>query len=515
MTLARQDKLDEAIACYREAIRLRSNYADAHNDLGIALARQNRFEEAAASYRQALAHRPNYPEAHNNLGNALRNLGRFQEAVAAYDRAVELKPNYADAYNNGGIAFAEQARFDEAIDSYSRCIRLRPNHVDAHLNRSLTWLRQGKFALGWAEYEWRHRKKPPSPKPMTQPAWNGFPPAGLRMLLIGEQGLGDVLQFIRYAPLLKRLGASVIFECPAKLLRLMENAPGIDHLYPQGQDPPEHDIHCPLMTVPGLLGTTFAAVPADVPCLHADPGLLEYWRRELATYPEFKVGIHWQGKPNFAGDFHRSIPLRQFEPLARVPGVRLFSLQKYDGLVQLEALGDAFPVVDLASKLNDANGPFMDSAAALKSLDLLISSDTAIAHLAGALGVPVWVALSLAPGWQWMLGAGCQNTPWYPTMRIFRQTELGDWPAVFNRIAAELTRTVPPALRVRSIGVRVSPGELIERIAALELEAEQAGDETSRRVVRADLARLAATRDAMLAPSAEFSTYLENPDGLV
>jgi tetratricopeptide (TPR) repeat protein len=499
ITLARQEKLDDAIASYREAIRLRPNFADAHNDLGIALARKQQFEDAAASYREALKHRPNYAEAHNNLGNALRNLGRFDEALAAYDRAVELKPNYADAFNNRGIAFAEQGRFDDAVASYARCLKLRPTHVDAHLNRSLTWLRQGNYALGWAEYEWRHRKRNAAPKTQVQPLWNGYPPSGQRILLVCEQGLGDTLQFIRYAPLLKERGATVIFECPSKLMKVLGTMHGIDQLYPQGQDPPEHDMYALLMTVPGLLGTAPDAIPAQVPYLEADPGLVAQWKRELAVYPEFKVGINWQGNRKYAGDFHRSMPLRHFAALARVPGVRLFSLQKYDGLEQLKALDGAFPVVDLGSRLDEATGPFMDTAAVLMNLDLFVTSDTAVAHLAGALGVPVWVPLSSAPGWQWMLAR--EDCPWYPTMRLFRQPRLGEWPAVFDRIAAELARLVPASARARSIGVRITPGELIERIAIREHEAGDTEDESARAAVLAELANLVATRETMLAQS--------------
>lgn len=507
ITLAKQNKLDEAIACYREALRLRPDYADAHNDLGIALAKQLRFADAAESYRRALAHRPDYAEAHNNLGNTLRNLGRFDESIASYNRAVELKPQYADAYNNRGIAFAELGRFDEAIASYSSCLELRPGHADAHLNRALTRLRQGDFARGWAEYEWRLRKRGVPPKPPTQPAWNGFPPAGLRIRLVAEQGLGDSIHFIRYAALLKQRGATVHFEAQERLIKLLARTPGIDTIYPLGQDPPEYDVYAPLMSIPGLMGTGLDAIPADVPYVHPDPDLVDYWRRELAAYPEFKVGINWQGNREYSGDFHRSMPLSHFAALARVPGVRLFSLQKNAGYDQLKELGDAFPVVDLGPRLDEASGPFMDTAAVMKNLDLFITSDTAVAHLAGALGVPVWVALSSAPGWQWM--AGREDSPWYPTMRLFRQSRLGDWPSVFERIAAELVRAVPAALRARSIAVRISPGELAERIANLQVEVECAVDSTARQAMRGELARLEAMWAGSTVPSTGLASLVD------
>lgn len=503
IALSRLKKYDDAIAAYREAIRIRPDYSDAHNDLGIALAQQKRFEEAAASYRQALAHRPHYAEAHNNLGNALRNLGKFDEALSAYDRAIELKPNYADAYSNRGIAYAEIARFDEAADSYTRCLKLRPQHVDAHVNRALTWLRQGNFALGWAEYEWRLRKRNAGNRTPVQPSWNGFPPEGLRILLTAEQGLGDSLQFIRYAQQLKRLGATVFFECPERLVKLLERTPGIDQLVAQGQELPEHDLQVPLLSVPGFMGTALGSVPAEVPYIHADPELVQHWSGELAAYPEFKVGINWQGNPEFAGDYHRSVPLRHFAPLASVPGVRLFSMQMIHGTEQLGKLGDAFPVVNLAGRFDGVARPFLDSAAALKNLDLFVTSDTAVAHLAGALGVPVWLIVSAAPAWQWMVER--PDSPWYPTMRLFRQERLGEWPPVFEGIARALAAIVPPALRVRSIGVRISAGELIERIATLELELEGRSDDPARQAARADLAHYRAIRASSVPETPELS----------
>ena len=286
-------------------------------------------------------------------------------------------------------------RFDEAIASYTRCLSLRPQHVDAHLNRALTWLRQGNFALGWAAYESRLRKRSLSKRPQLMPAWNGFPPRGMRILLIAEQGLGDSLQFIRYAPLLKQMGATVLFECPEKLMKLFEGMAGIDALFPQGKEPPAHDVHAALLSLPGLLGTTLAAlsegtkttrsVADGIPTrsvgtssesgpnsrpgregtelrlrtrgmgegeeliesgfrayIQADPARVERWGQELALYPGFRVGINWQGNTGYAGDFHRSMPLRHFAPLAAVPGVRLFSLQKFAGSEQLAEWGARF-----------------------------------------------------------------------------------------------------------------------------------------------------------------------------
>jgi tetratricopeptide (TPR) repeat protein len=491
---SRMEKYGEAEASYREALKLSPKYADAINDLGITQARQGHFDQAIVTYRQAIGVKPNFAEAHNNMGNALRNSSRFEESVDCYLKALQHKPDYADAHNNLGIAYAELGRFDEAVASYTRCLKVRPEHVDAHMNRALTWLRKGDYAQGWAEYEWRWKKRNLTPRPPIMPQWNGFPLAGRRILLITEQGLGDTLQFIRFAPLLKRQGAgAVILECPEKLIKLLSRSPGVDHLVPQGKPLPDYDVYCALMNVPGLTATSVEAIPSEVPYIFPDPDLCVHWKRELARIPGLKVGINWQGNPKYAGDRHRSIPLKYFEQLSRVPGVQLVSLQKNAGLDQLDGLNGKFPVVDLGRKLDENTGPFMDTAAVLKNLDLFITSDTAVAHLAGALGVPVWMPLSTTPDWRWMTHR--EDNPWYPTMRIFRQNTHMAWGPVFDRMAAELRAMVPGRVRTPSVTVPVSPGELVDKITILEIKAERMTDSDKARNVRTELVALAEARD--------------------
>ncbi len=499
IALVRQEKYKDAIACYQEALRLRPEYPEVHNDLGIALARQSKYEDAVASYRKALEYRPEYAEAHNNMGNALRNMSQFEDSLECYRTAIRIKPRYTDAYNNQGITFSEMGRFDDAVASYTECIRLNPNHIDAHMNRALTWLRKGNYAQGWAEYEWRWRKRKLTNRPLIMPLWNGFPLNGRRILLITEQGNGDTIQFIRFARLLKEQGGTVILECPERLLKLLANCPHIDHLVAQGQPLPDYDVFAPMLTLPGLLGTALDKIPAEVPYLAPDPELLEKWRRELADVKEFKVGINWQGNPKYAGDRHRSIPLRHFEPLSKVPGVRLFSIQKNFGSEQLK---DAtFEVTDLGSRLDNETGPFLDTAAVMKNLDLFITSDTAVAHLAGALGVPVWMAVSTTPDWRWLTIR--EDNPWYPTMRIFRQSEHMVWPPVFERIAAELRKLVPATPEVRAVNIEVAPGELIDKITILQIKSERIEDPAKLQHVHAELASLSAARDRVIVPSDE------------
>ncbi len=401
---------------------------------------QGRLEEAVASYEQALRLKPDYAEAHNNLGIALMEQGRLEEAVASYEQALRVKPDYAEAHNNLGIALGDQGNLEEAVASYQQALRLKPNYAEAHKNLALTWLLLGNFEQGWLEYQWRWQCKEFSPPGFQQPLWDGAALQGQTILLHAEQGLGDTLQFIRYAPLVQERGGTVLMACPAPLIRLLAGCPGIDRLIPQGGSLPPFDVHAPLLSLPKILGTTLVTVPAKVPYLFADADLTTQWGRELKQFPAFKIGIGWQGSPKYRDDRSRSIPLVHFEPLARLEGVQLFSLQKGPGTEQLRALADRFPVTDLGSRLDEASGAFMDTAAVMKNLDLVITSDTAIAHLGGALGVPVWVALPLVPDWRWLLHR--EDSPWYPTLRLFRQTERGNWPQVFERKAAEVKKLI-------------------------------------------------------------------------
>jgi hypothetical protein len=295
----------------------------------------------------------------------------------------------------------------------------------------------------------------------------------------------------------------VILECPERLIPLLNRCPGIDYLVPQGKPLPDYDVYAPLLTVPGLVGTAPESVPTLVPYLTPAPELVEKWRRELASLDGFKVGINWQGNPQYAGDRHRSIPLEYFEPLARIPGVRLISLQKNHGQEQLKAHGERFGIHDLGPRLDEQTGPFMDTAAAMVNLDLFITSDTAVAHLAGALGVPTWLPLSTAADWRWMTSR--EDNPWYPTMRLFRQAEFMVWGPVFARLANELRRLAPIPSRVRAVTIEAAPGELIDKITILQIKAGRMIDPAKLRNVRTELETLEVARDRTIAESAELA----------
>jgi len=462
--LTTQRKLAEAIACYRQVLRLKPDFAEVHANLGNALADQDRLAEAVDSYRQALRLRPDYAEAHYNLGVLFAKRGSLDEAIACYRQALGLKPDYAEAQVNLGNALRLTGQLDEALASFERALRVKPDFASGRWNRSVVLLARGEFEQGWPEYEWRWAQHSFALRHFAQPLWDGSDLGGRTILLYAEQGLGDTLHFIRYVPLAKQRGGSVIVECQAPLLRLLAGFPGIDCLLAQGSPLPAFDVRAPLLSLPGIFHTSFGSIPAPVPYLRADADLVKHWRRELkkglgardegresgmafsslAPRPSplapFLVGIAWQGNPTNPGDRHRSIPLVHFARLAQVPGVQLISLQKGPGSDQLHGLAGRFPVLDLDNRLDEASGAFMDTTAVMMNLDLVISSDTVVPHLAGALGVPVWVAVSLAPDWRWLLDR--EDSPWYPTMRLFRQNRYGDWEGVFGRIAEDLRAVV-------------------------------------------------------------------------
>ncbi len=402
LALKDQGKLDEAVACYRRALELKPDYAEAHYNLGNTSTDQGKLDEAVACYRRALQRRADFAEAYNSLGNALKDQGKLDEAAACYGRVLELKPDYAEAHNNLGLALCDQGKLSEAVACYRRALELKPDLAEAHFNQSLVSLLTGDFQRGWVEYQWRWKTKWFARRDYRQALWDGQPLEGRTILLYAEQGMGDTIQFVRYAALVKQRGGAVIVECARPLLSLLANFPGVDRLLGRGDELPAFDVQAPLLSLPGIFHTSLETIPADVPYLFADPNLLERWRQELGALAGFKIGIAWQGNPGYRGDRHRSIPLGCFEPLARCSGVRLLSLQKHAGVEQLQAVADRFPVIDLGSRLDETSGAFMDTAAVMMNLDLVVTSDTAIAHLAGRWALPSGSRCPLLP-----TGAGC------------------------------------------------------------------------------------------------------------
>ncbi len=426
-------RLEEAAAAYACAIELRGDYAEAHSNLGIVRKEQGSLADAERCFRRAVELKPRSAEIHYNLANALKALGRSEEAVACFRQALDLAPDHAGAHSNLGVTLRQLGRTGEALDSFERAISFQPDYADAHWNQALTWLLTGNFAQGWPAYEWRWRTGVVTPRSFSQPVWDGAPLAGRRILLYAEQGLGDTIQFIRFAPLVKARGGEVIVEYQAPLMRLLETCAGIDRLVAGDRDLPAFDLHAPLMSLPGLFATAPDSIPAEIPYLSAPNGISAELAGALDSASDGRrVGIVWAGNPVHENDANRSCPPEHFVRLARTPGVTLFSLQKGVAGAALDRLDGAPPIVDIAPLLDD----FADTAAAIARLDLVVTVDTAIAHLAGALGRPVWLVLPFAPDWRWMLGR--DDSPWYPTMRIFRQRTPGVWAEVFDDVEESL-----------------------------------------------------------------------------
>jgi Flp pilus assembly protein TadD len=429
-------RLDDARVSLQEALRLDPANAGASYNLGFVFQAQEKWQEAAAAFERAVL--ASDAVAHHDRANALRRQGRLDEAESSLREALKLCPDYAEAYHSLGIVLVKQERLTEAIANYQQAIRLKPDHASAHRNLGLALLAGGDFAAGWKEYEWRWQTKKLPKREFAQPRWDGGPLAAKTILLCAEQGLGDTIQFVRYAALAEQRGGTVVVECQKALVALLAGCPGIFRLVSHGEPLPDFEVQAPLLSLPAICGTTLDTIPATVPYLTPRPDLVEHWRDELAAIAGFKVGIAWQGSPAYQDDGFRSPQLACLRSLSQLPGVRLVSWQKGLGTEQLkEAAGRG--IVDFGERL-DNRGGFLDTAAIIEHLDLVISSDTAVAHLAGALAAPVWVALCKGADWRWLLDR--EESPWYPTMRLFRQENLGDWHEVFERMAQELAKQI-------------------------------------------------------------------------
>jgi tetratricopeptide (TPR) repeat protein len=430
-------RLPEAITCYEQAVRHVPHFAAAHSNLGVAYQAAGRLDEAIACYQQALRLDPHCVPALINLGTTFQDQSKLDEAVASFQQALQIQPHFAEAHYNLGVVLRAQGKWEKGLAHLEQALRLNPDSADAHLARSAAWLEAGDFERGWAEYEWRQRSPRFAVPPLAvaRPAWDGSPLNGKTMLLRAEQGLGDTVQFIRYAPLLQQRGGRVIAEVQPPLLSLLRTCPGIDQLIPQGEAPPNYDLQAYLLSLPRLLRTNLTNIPSNVPYLWADAALVSRWREQLADIPGFKIAIAWQGNPAKELDELRSIRLHEFGPLAQIDGAVLLSLQKGSGIEQINAVADRFSVIDVGSRFGES---FMDTAAVLMNVDLVITIDTALAHLAGALGLPVWVALPVNADWRWLRDH--EDSPWYPTMRLFRQSRVGDWGGVFKWMQDALRR---------------------------------------------------------------------------
>jgi Flp pilus assembly protein TadD len=428
-------KFEEAIAAYEQAVLLNAEYTQAHHNMGNVFLLQGRYAAAVEKYDRVVSLDPECIEAYNSMAVALQYQGEYAAAIEKCNQALSLKPDYAEAYNTVASVLMKKGCCAEAVENYRHALQLKPDYAEAHCNLGITLLLSGRFEEGWAEYEWRLRtEKAAYPRRHQTAHWDGSSFAGKRLLVHYEQGFGDNIQFIRYLPMVKRRGGTVICEMLQPLTGLLRGFPAIDELIEASSDGApavKFDYYVPLLDLPRIFGTVLETIPADVPYLHADPARARYWQQRLAG-TTFKVGIVWAGKPVHPEDRARSCHLRHCLGLSKIPGVRLLGLQKGIAADQVRDLAAEMSLVNLGDELND----FTDTAAVIENLDLVVSVDTAVLHLAGAMGKPVWAILPSTPDWRWMLDR--QDSPWYPTMRLFRQRSYGDWEDVFQRVSRRL-----------------------------------------------------------------------------
>jgi len=460
VALERLDRRDQAVVCYREALRLDSGSASAHSNLGNALRELRRHQEAEDHLRRALEIQPRFAAARYNLAALYQDRGRLAEAEQQYRHAVDAEERYPEAWSNLAAVLLDQGQPADAARCARRALELRPGMLEAlcnlgyalklehalpdslecfrqaliiapedakiHWNYALALLLAGEWDEGWREYEWRVAAGITPPPLYKQPAWDGAPLEGRRILLWAEQGFGDTIQFLRYARVLARRGGRVVCAVPPRLLPLLENHPDIEAAVDRGNPPPPFDCHAPMLSLIRLCGTAPEAPPAEVPYLEVPAAKLAHWREALAGYPGLKVGLNWTGNPDFKENHLRSLPFRLVAPLVAIPGVTVFCLRPE---------GPPEPLAGLVP-LERETHEITDTAAIMESLDLVVTVDTMTAHLAGALARPVWTLLGYTPDWRW--GLAGDATPWYPTMRLFRQPRFGDWRAVVERVRTEL-----------------------------------------------------------------------------
>ncbi len=474
---------------------------------------QDRLDDAAAQARLALQLNPDAAVAHQVLGLLAWRFGRPREGIDRLRRALAIRPDLPSAHNGLGLCHAQLGDHDAALRHYEQALLLQADHPHARFNRAMQLLRRGRYRDGWVEYEWRWRSGQLTWPEIPRPRWDGGPLDGRAVLVHTEQGVGDVLMFLRFLPRVRTdLGGRLVFACQKALQPLLRTLPWVDHWFPIDEPAPiNFDAYLPLLSLPGVLGVEGRDIPHPVPYVTPDAALVDRWRPRIEALSGFKVGVCWQGSPTFKGDQYRSIPLGHYAPLAAVPGVTLVSLQKGAGVEQIEPNKYAVPLAAFPDL--DAAAPFVDTAAVMQHVDLVVTSDTAIAHLAGALGRPVWVAVGTDCDWRW--GLDRPDSPWYPTMRLFRQKSFGDWPGVFADMAAALAQCatgaspVFPGQRGRDARgtpiVPVSAGELIDKITILEIKLERIADEAKLANVRKELDALRAARAEAVLASAELA----------
>jgi len=447
--LASLERPHDALTSFDKALEVAPQMASAWNNRACTLRDLNRPQDALASCERAIELQPAYAQAWSNRANALSDLDHAADARASYLQALRIAPDFADAWNNLGLTLIDLGEHAAALAAFERALELNPNDVECRWNRSNCLLRMGRLAEGWPEYEvrWQRRWIGARPRAFAQPLWLGdFPLEGKTILLHAEQGLGDTLQFCRYATQVARLGATVLLEVPAPLTRLLQNLEGVGQVIEEGAPLPDFDCHCPLLSLPLALRTTVESIPAAASYLQASPADLARWTQRIGPREpgSLRVGLVWAGgdRPHVPElrrtDRRRSLRLETFAPLLNLPQVRFYSVQKGEAAQQAVSLNAQLSAAQQIIDFTDDIADFADTAALIEQLDLLISVDTSTAHLAGALGKPVWIANRVDTCWRWLLER--DDSPWYRSATLFRQQRLGQWDDVIEALADALAK---------------------------------------------------------------------------
>lgn len=443
-----KEKIEQAVSCFKKALELNKHSHETMLHLARALCLQNEFDESIAMYRRALAIQPKDQAILLELGNTLNMNNQIEEALSCYKNLLEIIPNNVSVLYNIAYTLKKLGHIDQALPIYQKVLELDPQHSEAHFSLGLAYLSYGDFDRGWPEYEWRWKRGQQSPRNLSKPQWDGSDLHGKTLLLHAEQGLGDTFQFIRYAQIAKEKGARVIAAVQPALIQFLSLCPYIDKVVSLFESLPPFDYQIALLSVPFVLKTNINTVPARIPYLYADEKLIQYWKEKLShnqtDQHTLKIGICWQGNSGYSTHFLRttvaakSIKLTKLMPLLTLENVVVYNLQKTTGEEQLKNITTQTNLINFDADFDNSHGRFMDTAAVIKNLDLMITVDTSMAHLAAGLGCPVWVMMPEPADWRWMLHRS--DTPWYPNMRIFRQQTPGDWDGVIETIALELKK---------------------------------------------------------------------------
>lgn len=420
----------EALSCFDAVLARRPGHRDALLNRGVARATLGQYENAIADFDAILARAPKDTEALYNRGTALNELGRYVEALPALDQAVAASPQHLRAWSNRGRALQALNRHEEAVASFDKALAIDKNYGDAHFNAALSLLTLGNLHRGFTEYEWRWKRTgmTDARRGYRGRLWLGeFPLDRRTILLLAEQGLGDTIQFVRYAPLLAQMGANVVLEVQPELKTLLSAVEGVTSCHARGETLPAFDVYCPLGSLPLALKSEHSSIPAAIPYLHADNARIAKWRPTLEALPGKRVALAWAGHVRHANDRNRSIDLNLLDPLFACGGVSFVSIQREPRQGDVAKLAKA-GITDLGPRLVD----MADTAAILALADLTISVDTSVVHLAGAMGRETWVMLPFSPDWRWTLLN--ERSPWYPQLRLFRQRASGDWPNVIAEV---------------------------------------------------------------------------------